>query len=146
MLFLCKCWKMEYKMSKQLLDACASLGTEYNWVGKRAAENSWLISLSKLTNHNCKTCDPPPNTPSLCRHFLSSVYVWESFPHSKNIKIRSSENLWQARPKEKKNNWSDSASYCDQCTSEWHQIKKKKKRLCMKKTCSSILILILTVR
>lgn len=66
----------------------------------RAAENSWLI-FPKLTNHNCKTCDPPPAMTSLCRRFLPSLYMWECFPHSKNIKIRSSANLWQARTRKR---------------------------------------------
>lgn len=44
---------------------------------RRKLSEQLLIPLSKLTNHHCKTCDPPPATASLCS--LSSVYVWECF-------------------------------------------------------------------
>lgn len=87
-------------MCKQLFDACASSGTECNREWEQGCREQ-LVDFSKLTNHNCKTCDPPPAMTSLCRRFLPSLYTWECFPHSKNIKIRSSANLWQARTRKR---------------------------------------------
>lgn len=83
-------------MCKQLFDACASSGTECNSEREQGCREQ-LADFSKLTNHNWETCDPPPAMTSLCRRFLHPLYMWECFPHSKNIKIRSSANLWQAR-------------------------------------------------
>lgn len=119
-LFLCKCWKMEYQMSKQLLDACAALGMEYNWVEKGLQRTAgWFL----FPNSQITTVRLVIRRPLSAGAFFLWVYVWECFPHSKNIKIRSSANLWQTRAKRKhvfSNNWSDSASSRNQCTSEWH--------------------------
>lgn len=125
--FLCKFWKMEYQMSKQLLDVCASLGTEYNWVEKGLQRTAgwFLFPNSQITT--VRLVIRRPLHPLSAGAFFLRFMCGSVFHILKNIKIRSSANLWQAREKKKKffeKNWSDSS--CDQCLSEWHQIQKKK--------------------
>lgn len=119
---------MEYEMSKQLFDACASSGTECNSEWKKGCREQ-PADFSKLTNHNCKTCDPPPATTSLSAGAFFLRFIRGSVFHALEILKLDQVQIYDRREQQRDffffpKNWSDSASSCDQCTFEWHQIEK----------------------
>lgn len=91
---------MEYEMSKQLFDACASSGTECNSEWKKGCREQ-PADFSKLTNHNCKTCDPPPATTSLSAGAFFLRFVCRSVFHALKILKLDQLQIYDRREQER---------------------------------------------
>lgn len=153
--YLCKCWKREYQLKKQVLDGCASLGTVSVWVEEELQRtaawsrfpNSQITTVRLVIRRLLHPLHPLSAGAFFLRFMCGSV-----FHILKILKLDQMQMYYRQEQKKKKMFFLKMFFFCKELVrlclllQPVHvQIKKKTACVFQKKTDASDLIWILTV-